>query len=206
MAVAAIGIVHFTWFQMRDGHFLYPEDAQHFSVFVFYGLSGLLHLLSASRIPLPRGTDYTGLLMAFSVQALIFHFHQHNRSPIDVLVHTLLKYSTMATAVCVAIEMRLRQSVLAALGRAFFTILQGTWFIQIAYIVYRPWLDGHSWKDDHRDVMLAVAVYTWHMFGIMLYVAFVGGLTRFFMRGMRYGASMGIRKYPSILLDDSAAM
>uniref|UniRef100_A0A147BNT1 Putative transmembrane protein n=1 Tax=Ixodes ricinus TaxID=34613 RepID=A0A147BNT1_IXORI len=183
MAAGCFGTANYAWLGISNGHFTETSNAQHMSLFVFYGMSGILDALTANKSPLPEGTDYAGLMMAFSVQALLFHFHLHGRSPMDVLVHTLLVYTTVAAAACVGIEMAFRRSALAALGRAFFTILQGTWLVQIAFILYYPWSGGHSWKDDHQDLMLATAIYTWHMAGIVAALSFVGLLTGIFMRG-----------------------
>ncbi|CAN7995435.1 unnamed protein product, partial [Ixodes hexagonus] len=183
IAAGGIGTARFACLAISDGHITNTSQAQHMSIFMFYALSGILDTLTARRLPLPEGTDYAGLMMNFAVQGLLIHFHLHDRSPMDALVHTLFVYCTVATAVCVAIEMAFRQSVLATLGRAFFAILQGTWSIQIAFILHSSWCGGHSWKDDHQGLMLVVAVYTWHMFGIVVYLGFVGGLTRLLMLG-----------------------
>ena len=61
-------------------------------------------------------------------------------------------------------ELIFRKQVLTSLGRAYFTILQGTWFWQVAFILYNPSTDHKEWNhSDHHDIMLTTCIYTWHV-------------------------------------------
>ena len=64
-------------------------------------------------------------------------------------VHRLMFYVVLAGATAAAAEGIWRQRVLPALGRAFFVLLQGTWFFQISFILFTPegW-PGHYWNVD----------------------------------------------------------
>ena len=69
-------------------------------------------------------------------------------------VHHLMFYVVLGSAAAAAAEGIWRQRVLPALGRAFFVLLQGTWFFQISFILFTPegWL-GHYWNvHSHRQV------------------------------------------------------
>ena len=69
-------------------------------------------------------------------------------------------YVVLASAVAAAAEGIWRQNVLPALGRAFFVLLQGTWFFQISFILYPPqgW-PGHHWDlKSYRQVRTEFAV------------------------------------------------
>lgn len=147
----------------EDGKFTAMGNTQHTSMYVFYGLSGLADLLTIHEAPVPRGTDYSLLRLAVCAEAFLFHFHLHVRRHLDVLVHTLLIYTLVAEAACIAVEMIRRRSALATLGRACFQVVQGTWFFQVAFVRYNPLLNAKPWRDGHRDLMLATIVYTWHI-------------------------------------------
>ncbi|CAN7940313.1 unnamed protein product, partial [Ixodes hexagonus] len=157
-----------------DGHFAAMGNAQHISMYVFYGLSGLTDLLTVHGAPLPVGTDHCILLMAVCVEGFLFHFHLHGRTHLDVLIHTLLVYTIVAEAVCIAIEMARRKSALAALGRAYFGVVQGTWFFQVGFILYNPLPGAQKWVENHHNMMLATAIYTWHLMGALVYVGVLG--------------------------------
>ncbi|KAG0418384.1 hypothetical protein HPB47_004906 [Ixodes persulcatus] len=145
-------------------------------MYVFLGLSGFTDLLTIHRAPIPRDTDYCILLMAVCVEALTFHFHLHGRTSLNVHIHTLLVYTIVAEAACIAAEMARRRSILAALGRAFFGVVQGTWLVQIGFILYSPLPNATPWEENHEDMMLATAIYSWHIAGVLMYVGLIGVL------------------------------
>lgn len=77
---------------------------------------------------------------AFFGEALLFYFHLSSQSGMLAEIHLLLVYSILFCAVSTAAEAVGGGSV-AALARAFFTLLQGSWFVQITHTVYGrvPW-------------------------------------------------------------------
>ncbi|KAG0416194.1 hypothetical protein HPB47_006629 [Ixodes persulcatus] len=120
----------------EDGKFTAMGNTQHTSMYVFYGLSGLADLLTIHEAPVPRGTDYSLLRLAVCAEAFLFHFHLHVRRHLDVLVHTLLIYTLVAEAACIA-------------------VVQGTWFFQVAFVLNNPLPNAKPWGDGHQDLMLA---------------------------------------------------
>ena len=71
-------------------------------------------------------------------------------------------YAIYGCAACVALEAYFRESVVVALGRTYFTLLQGTWFYQVGFILYPP-----SWmlpwdQEDHEQMMIVTVIYSWH--------------------------------------------
>ena len=62
-----------------------------------------------------------------------------------------LFYTITACILSTILEMRYPKQVLAALGRVGFTMLQGSWFYQVGFILYPPW--GPKWdQEDHSQV------------------------------------------------------
>ncbi|XP_064091052.1 transmembrane protein 45B-like [Macrobrachium nipponense] len=160
----------------EDGVFVHYGNAQHMTMYFAFGLSGVFDI-KVSRGPRPAlpNLDYVALAMAFAMEALLFGYHLHGRTPLDVQVHMLMLYTIMLCAVATIVEMAYRRSVLPALMRAFFVMLQGTWFVQIGSILYEP-LTSPWDENSHSQMMLATVLFCWHCMGIFLLMAFVGWL------------------------------
>ena len=77
-------------------------------------------------------------------------------------VHVYLLYIIYGCAACIALEAYFRESVALALGRTYFTFLQGTWFCQVGFILYPPSWMFHWNKDDHEQMMIVTVIYCWH--------------------------------------------
>ena len=150
---------------------------------------------------------YVFVITAYTVEALLFKFHLYGRESVDVLVHTLLLYSVYGCVIATAAEMRNRESILAVMGRAFFTMLQGTWFWQAGFILFpplsHPWggADSHE-GHDHEYMMIITCAFIWHMAAILLLMLAVGSFIGCYYkrRGLLDGSKsfeMEGRKYPS---------
>ncbi|XP_070383483.1 transmembrane protein 45B-like isoform X3 [Dermacentor albipictus] len=138
---------------------------------------GVFDVMTNVRFPFPPYTDYAVLLLAVTVEGLLFHFHLHGRAQLDVLVHTLLVYTIAAEAACILVEMCRPRSVLASLGRACFCLLQATWFWQIGFILYSPLPEHPPWDvHSHSDMMLAASVFTWHIVAVLAYLGALGAV------------------------------
>ncbi|XP_054933895.1 transmembrane protein 45B-like [Dermacentor andersoni] len=159
------------------GYFVNMACAQHISMYLFYLLSGVVDVMTSVRFPFPPYTDYVVLLLAVTVEGLLFHFHLHGRDQLDVLVHTLLVYTIAAEAACILVEMCRPRSVLASLGRACFCLLQATWLWQIGFILYSPLPEHPPWDvHSHSDMMLAASVFTWHIVAVLAYLGALGAV------------------------------
>ena len=178
------------------------NNAQHGTMYFFFGLVGLLRLiLPRLRIfPNHESIVYCTLVLAFAVEGLLFKFHLFGRDDFDVMLHTLLLYAIYGCVIMTLVELRFRKNVLCALGRAFFTLLQGTWFFHAAMALYPPFTDpwGHSKNmthmegggdidhgmdmgnhdapTDHHAIMMVVMAYTWHMSTNLMIMLVLGGV------------------------------
>jgi len=71
-----------------------------------------------------------------------------------------LFYVIVACLISTLAEMYQPNNVMPALCRVFFTLLQGTWFFQVGFILYPP--VGEKWDvEDHTQV----SVYTIPLLG-----------------------------------------
>ena len=83
---------------------------------------------------MPAGSEFLCNAVAFVSEFLLFQFHLLNQKELDTLIHTLLLYAIGACVISMLLELRYRESALASFARAYFTLLQGTWFWQVGVI------------------------------------------------------------------------
>ncbi|ESN97327.1 hypothetical protein HELRODRAFT_124437, partial [Helobdella robusta] len=147
----------------KNGHFTYSDNGQHATMYFFFGLSGVVDTLMHHGFSMPENTDYAVGCLSFVAEDVLFTFHLHGRTELDVAVHTLLVYIIHACVVCVLVEARYKNNVIVTLSRCFFVLLQGTWFWQIGFILY-PNPNAVRWKNgDHNEIMLATIIFAWHI-------------------------------------------
>ncbi|CAG7718570.1 unnamed protein product [Allacma fusca] len=150
----------------KDGHWTHMANAQHITMFFFFGLNGVVDLLQYKKWDLPPKLDYVSAALAFAIEGFLFYFHLHGRSHMDVQVHMFLFQTVVACVVSTLLEMQHSHNVILALCRTFFTLLQGTWFFQIGFILYPP--IGENWdEEDHDQMMVITLIFTWHVAALL---------------------------------------
>lgn len=158
----------------KDGHFAHLGNAQHMTMYFFFGLNGFVEILMHYRAPVPPALDYVSGALAFCMEGVLFLYHLHGRTPMDIQLHMLLVYVVAGNIISVILEMYYRRSVMPALMRCYFTMLQGTWFIQAGFILYPP--VGSTWdENDHGQMMIVTNIFCWHngaVFILMLIINF----------------------------------
>ncbi len=96
----------------------------------------------------------------------------HGKSPIEIYVHVLLVWSIVGCFVFSVLEFFDRHQILFTYGRILFTILQGTWFFQVGFMLYPPSDAFPVWDmNDHGAVMLIAVAYCWHIMLIFVGLA-----------------------------------
>jgi len=137
----------------------------------------VIDILVHHRAPLPEGIDYLIGCLSFVVEAVLFKFHLHGRTQLDVLIHTLLLYVVYVNVIIIALEMRYRHSIAVALTRAYSVLLQGTWFWQAGFLLYNPLPGAVAWDgDDHEQMMVVTMMFAWHMAGIFVVMVCIGAV------------------------------
>ena len=114
---------------------------QHAAMYGFFILSGFVDLFAARH--LPPGAPHAVLCGAFAAEGFLFYFHLQSQAGMMAEIHLLLVLAIMLCAAATACE-GLGGGANAALARAYFTLLQGGWFVQISHALYgrRPWEDS----------------------------------------------------------------
>jgi len=121
---------------MNTGRFNGFGGGQHATMFFFFGISGLVdNLVKLGSPVLPAGSQYFFGALAFIVEALLFKFHLHGKSSMEVVVHSLLIYVLYASIIVILLEAKFRRTPLLVFIRAFLLIVQGTWFWQVSRLL-----------------------------------------------------------------------
>ena len=135
------------------GFFLLPSI---FELLYFYGFPGL-----------PPYLDLVMGALAFAVEGLIFVWHLHGRTSLDVQVHTFVVYAIIMCVVSTLLEIFFPDDIRPILLRSGFTLLQGTWFYFVGFILYPP-LGWQKWKEsDHHEMMMATMMFAWSIAAVV---------------------------------------
>jgi len=140
-------------------------------------MSGVVDILVHHGAPLPQDIEYLIGCLSFMVEAVLFKFHLHGRTEMDVLIHTLLLYVVYLNVIIVIMEMRYRHSISVALARAYTVLLQGTWFWQAGFLLYNPLPGAVPWDgDDHEQMMVVAMMFAWHMAAVFIVMVCIGAV------------------------------
>ena len=181
-----------------NGKFAHIGNGQHATMFFFFGLAGFVSILLAVQWQAaPQGLDYAMMTLAFGVEALLFRVHIMGRPELDFLLHNLLVYAVYACCLTSLLELKYPRNPLIRLARAHFTFLQGTWFWQIAFVLYNPMSGAVPWKDDDHDQMMIVTMmFAWHMAAILIIMLLIGLIMGCFYKPRRDAARQnGMAQY-----------
>ncbi|XP_007667612.1 transmembrane protein 45B [Ornithorhynchus anatinus] len=173
---------------------------QHATMYLFFGLSGIVDVLTVLSAQIPLGLDRLLMAVAVFTEGFLFYYHVHNRPLLDQHIHSLLLVAVFGGTLTIFLEVLLRDNVVLELFRASLSILQGTWFWQIGFVLFPPW-GGPEWKqDDHGNIMFITMCFCWHYAAALIIVginyALVACLVKRFERRSG-GEIIGIQKLKS---------
>ncbi|XP_038050802.1 transmembrane protein 45B-like [Patiria miniata] len=177
------------WKISSGGSFRSLNNYQHATMYSFFGLAGLVELLTVTCLKLRPGLDKIFQATAFAVEGFLFYYHLHGRSAVDVRLHVLLVLAIAGCAVGSLLEALV--DVPSEAHPSFFryvwiscTILQGTWFIQTGFVLYNPWHTGpNPWISDELSALsILTASYAWHILLSVFITAFVDTLVNLCVR------------------------
>lgn len=148
----------------RAGKVIYYGDLQHVTMYLFFFLNGAIDVMTYRRCAcVPKGADDISLSLAFAVELLLFNYHLHGRSDVDVRLHVLMLYAVAGCVITTLLAFRWRHSLLAAYARAYSLLLQGTWFVHVGVMLYPPWPSLSSEDADKEELlMLSTMMFAWH--------------------------------------------
>ena len=159
----------------ENGHMASISGLHHITMFCAFALSGVVDIVSLF-ITVPRHTSQLFFSLAFWVEGILFYFHTSGRDPLNIHVHLLLTALIFLCGIFSLLRMLQPTNLLINIGLAGSVLLQGTWFIQAGYILFRwnNWLlhasDSEGDGDDHKALQLATVYFTWHLIAIALFL------------------------------------
>ncbi|KAG8434702.1 hypothetical protein GDO86_012889 [Hymenochirus boettgeri] len=144
---------------------------QHTTMYLFYGISGVVDILTYLPLKVPHGLDRLSLSVAVFIEGILFYYHVHNRPALDQHIHSLLLIAIFGGAVSIMVEVFLRNHIVLELLRSSLTILQGSWFWQIGFVLY-PLGGAAEWNQtDHENIMFITMCFCWHYAVALLIMA-----------------------------------
>ncbi|KFZ69013.1 Transmembrane protein 45B [Podiceps cristatus] len=153
---------HLKLYNYEEKHWDHLMNWQHATMYLFYGISGLVDIVAHGTNALPVAMDRMMLSLAVFIEGFLFCYHLHGRAMLDVHVHQLLLFAIFGAAVCIFLEVFFRGSIVLEMLRTSLCILQGSWFWQIGFVLYPPNGSPEWNQTDHTNMMFLTMCYCWH--------------------------------------------
>ena len=149
----------------EHGTFTHYSNLQHITMYVAWIIATISSLLCHYKVTgVPKGFDYLTFALALFIEGLLFTFHLHGRSPLDIIVHQFLIIVIVVSFFTILLEWKHMNSQLATIFRIYLAVLQGSWFIQVGFILYNPIPGSIPWADhDHGQLMIATCIFCLHI-------------------------------------------
>ena len=149
----------------KQGNFYHSNNFAHSTMYAIFLLGGVVETLRFySILFLPAATDHVLASLAFFVIGELFYFHIDGRSVLDQKVHILICIIAFAISIIDLLEAWRRNSFLLFMARTVLVMLLGTWFVQVAHVLYGT----HPWKDTARNREFVIIAFSWHIIGVLL--------------------------------------
>jgi hypothetical protein len=145
-------------------------NAQHITMYSAFILGAVVEIMRYHRVDLPKKLEHVLGALAFGVEGFLFAFHLHSRHPLDIHVHVLLVYAIYGCVLFTILEIYDETQILFTYGRILCTILQGTWFFEVGFILYPPTTHpAFQWNpEDHNQIMTVTTTFCWHVMFIII--------------------------------------
>ncbi|XP_001365675.1 transmembrane protein 45B [Monodelphis domestica] len=173
---------------------------QHTTMYLMYGLSGLMDMLTILFPDVPLGLDRLVMALSAITEGILFYYHVHNRPPLDQHIHFFLLFPLFGGAISIFIEVFLRDNIVLELFRTTLIITHGSWFWQVGFVLYPPF-GSPTWDEtSHSNIMFITMCFCWHYIVSMVIVAINYSLTYGLINRMKRSQgeeNIGIQKLTS---------
>ncbi|XP_077992806.1 transmembrane protein 45B-like [Glandiceps talaboti] len=160
------------------GRFVNGAEWQHCTMYTFFGIFGAVSIMARTCVPGLKAYEMFFGALAFFVEGLLFYFHVHGRSSLDITLHYLLVIAVVLGSITAMAEMWKKDDKLLPFIRTGLTMIQGTWFWQVGFMLYPP--NGEEWdQESHNNVMFATMAFCWHIAANILIMAGLYGIVSF---------------------------
>ena len=148
------------------------NNFSHATMFCFFGITGVIDILQTIGIIRSKHFGSLGhilMAMAFFVEGFLFYFHLDGRNKLDSHAHCIVYSICFATTLVLLLEAVWMDSGILGLARCFLVLLQGSWFYQVAFMLYGP----RKWSTKSKGAAMFVPIaFAWHCL-LLLLVLFV---------------------------------
>jgi len=167
-------------------------DNQHIIMYLMFLINSLCEVFTYYKVLVPKGTDYFTGSLAFLIEAMLFLFHIEHQDKFEQTIHLLLIFVISLCCLTSTIEAWMPDKLSFKYIRAFFTILQGTWFWQIAFFIYNP-IPGYPmvWHaaSPHAQNMWVSVIFSWHCIAILTLQLLIICFSWFVKHGCKFNIS-----------------
>ncbi|CAF0927367.1 unnamed protein product [Adineta ricciae] len=153
------------------------ENAHHTAMLFGFFLGAWIEILVHFKVPFPKGTTQVMGFLAFTIEGLMMVFHLHARNMVDAHIHQLLGITIVCSMIGALGECYNPNSFWLIVSRSYFTLIQATWLIQAAYVLWPKTTNPlFLWDpESHRSVSLLTMSFAYHLSGdafilIMIYL------------------------------------
>ncbi|XP_041067275.1 transmembrane protein 45A isoform X2 [Carcharodon carcharias] len=162
---------HMKLYDYEEKHWDHLMNWQHATMYLFYGISGIVDIIVHITPAVPLALDRLMLAIAVFIEGFLFYYHVHGRAMLDIHVHILLLVAVFGGSISIFLEVFLRGNIVLELLRTSLCILQGSWFWQIGFVLYPPNGSPEWDQTSHDNMMFITMCYCWHYAFSLLIVA-----------------------------------
>lgn len=154
----------------KDGQWNQILGWHHTTMYLFFGLQGITQIICFTTNVLPLSSSKLMLSIAIFVETFMFYNHTHGREMIDIFVHQLLVFVGTFSGLVAFLEFLVKNNALLELLRCSLLMFQGTWFWQMAFVLYPP-SGSATWNlSDIQNKMFLSMCFCWHYASILILI------------------------------------
>ena len=195
VSLASIGIIAEYFFDYKKGYLVLTtytafrkDDSfnsqgklHHITMYSAFLLSGVIDLASLC-FKLPKHVNQFFFSVAFWIEGMLFYFHTGGQEHIKVQAHFILTLIIFFCVLMALLRMIESSNTFINIGLACGVLLQGTWFIQVAFALFppngKPWAERSADEGDiqdeehssyHNAIMFLSACFAWHVMCILIF-------------------------------------
>nr|CAH8863137.1 unnamed protein product [Trichobilharzia regenti] len=166
----------------KDWANMNAQTTQHVSMISLFAISGVAEVcIHYGVLKIPVQSEYLFTLIALVGEFVLFTFHLHGRSSFDAYLHLLLVGTIGLGVVLLLCEVMSPHQPIYGLMRCWTYLMQGTWFCQIAVILYptSEWMRT-TWDESAPESRASAAnLFAYHMIAnlfVIILIVILGGI------------------------------
>ncbi|XP_033098236.1 transmembrane protein 45A-like [Anneissia japonica] len=178
----------------NEGNFIYSNIWQHCTMWAAFAFYGAAKIAVATCFKGSERWAQVFLTFAYFIECLLFYFHLHGRTELNVQMHLLEVTIVFMCILFSAGEIWLPADEVLPWLRTWATFVQGSWMLQIGSTLYHPLRSkDYEWdEDDHLNIKFFTMVFAWHCILGTIVVAvqvFVTKVIMKYMCGLQYSST-----------------